>query len=203
MAINSLTISQDNKLNGSDLLSVHNPLAFICNAFYSGQNPSFIYVDLYVETILIKTLKAIPFKDLTGTLRQFVFIASDILRSQMDMPEDFGQSANTLMFVDNLTKEMSLTFRDPDGIAAPVSTSFVICAGASQFGDANGANLLEQFNNDSQIYYCGKGGRAYVYFYNADTNNILSIGGPLETNYAVDSTLDIFTDSNNDRFLIL
>ena len=203
MAINTLTISQDNKIGLSDLLSVHNPLAFICDAFYSGQNPVFLYVDLYVETVLIKTYRAIPYKDLTGTLRQFVFIASDILRGQMLVPEDFGQSANTLIPVDNLTKEMSLTFRDPAEVAAPVSTSFVLCAGASQFGDANGENLLEQFNNNSQIYYCAKGGRAYVYFYNADENNILSINGPLETNYAVDSNLDIFTDSNNDRFLTL
>jgi len=48
-----------------------------------------------------------------------------------------------------------------------------------------------------------KGGLGYVYFYNADVDNILSINAPLATSYALDSNNDIFTDSNNDRFLTL
>lgn len=209
MAINTLTISQTNIINGSNLLSVHNPLAFICDAFYSGQSPDYIFVDLYANGDLVGTYKAIPFKDLTGTLRQFLFMADEIIRGYLvDRVnyvelDDFAQSASTLEYVENLTREMSIVFRDPDGLAADATVSFVACSAASQWGDANGANMTEQFSNIIDTYIAAKGDVCYVYFYNALETNILSINAALNTGYAIDYNGDIFTDSNDDRFIIL
>ena len=206
MPINTLTISQDNKAGGSNLMSIHNPLAFVCDAFYSGQAPSFIFVDVLIDGVSVALFRAIPYKDLTGTLRQFIFQAADLIRGVMfsGVPfDDIPQAAGTFEFVENLTKEITIKFSDPDGVASDVTTDVVVCSAASQWGDASGANLTDLFNNTTKIYYVAKGGRGYVYFYNDDESNIISINAPLETNYAIDSNNDIFTDSNNDRFLTL
>lgn len=207
MPINTLTISQDNKIGASDLLSIHNPLVFLCDVFYTGQYPTFIYVDVFLDGVLNKTYKAIPFKDLSGTYRQFAFYADAIIRQlfidlETTLLDDFPQSAGTLVFVENLTRNITITFRDPNENAADASVSIVACSAASQFGDINGSNLKTLFDNDTQTYYCAFGGRCYIYFYNDNINNILSINEALETFYATDYNGDIFTDYNGDRFTV-
>lgn len=207
MPINTLTISEDNKVGASDLLSIHNPLVFICDAFYAGQSPTFLYVDVYLDDVLNKTYRAIPFKDLAGNYRQFAFFADALIRQlffdiNTTLLDDFAQAADTLIFVENLTRNVNVVFRDPEEIASPVNVAFVACSAASQFGDVNGANLKDLFDNETKTYYCAQGGRCYVYFYNDDPNNVLSIGEPLETFYAIDSNNDVFTDFNGDRFTV-
>lgn len=208
MSINTLTIIEDNQVNGSNLVSVHNPLAFICEAFYSGQTPHWIYVDVIVDGDKVGTYKAVAYKDITGTHRQFAFFASDTLKQTMlnglnVVPfDDFGQSAESLDYVPNLTRLITITFRDPEDVAAAASCTVDVCHAASQIGDKYGANMYEQYNNHADTYYCANGGVCYVYFYNDNPNNVLSINGLVETFYAIDANDDIFTDSNDDRFII-
>ena len=208
MPINTLTIVQDNKVGNSNLLSIHNPLVFVCEAFYSGQTPYWIYVDVVIDGDTIGTYKAVAYKDVTGTMRQFAFFASDTLKQLLlfglnEKPfEDFGQSGSTLDYVPNLTRLVTLTFRDPDGLAAAASLTVDVCHAARQFDSVSGANMSDQYNNDADVYYCAEGGVCYVYFYNDDPNNVLSINGLVETFYAVDANDDIFTDANDDRFII-
>lgn len=209
MAIYTLAISQDNKIGGSDLLSINNPIAFLCTASYSGQTPDFIYCDLLVDGDVVGTYKAIAFKDLAGTIREFIFLADGILKGRMfnlfsKKPiDDFGQASDSLVFVENVTQPFSITFRDPDNVAIPASVDFVACMGASQFGDSNGCNMAEIYSNTSSTYYCAEGDVCYVYFYNDNINNVLSINAALETFYATDFNGDVFTDFNGDKFIVL
>ena len=208
MAINTLEIVQDNKVWNSNLLSICNPLSFICQAFYSGQSPDWIYCDLSIDGVKVGTYKAIAYKDLTGTLRQFIFIADDVVRGLMaksfgdNSLSDFNQSSTTLQYVDNLTKEITITFRDPANDLVNASFLFDACLAASQYTDVTGANMLAQYTNQTDVYYCAKGGVCNVYFYNDNVNNVLSINGLVETFYAIDANDDVFTDANNDKYLI-
>jgi len=209
MAINTISIVQDNIVSGANLLSINNPVAFIANAFYSGQTPDYLYVDISYNGVVIKTVKAIPYKDLTGTLRQFVFLADTILKGELFADKDINpmddvvQDVGTFIYIDNITREFIVTFRDPSGIAASVSSTIVICLASSQYDDTNGCAMVDQFTNATDTMLCAAGGVCYVYFYNSNTSNILSINAPLNVNYAVDSNADVFTDSNADKFVIL
>lgn len=209
MPINSLTIVQDNKVGASNLVSIHNPLSFVCEAFYSGQTPYWIYADILIEGEVVGTYKATAYKDVTGTLRQYILICDDLIRGLMfkdlmtvEPLKDFNQSAETLDYVENLTREVQVQFRDPNESCPPAVALIDACNSVSQYGNANGANMVEQYANQTDTYYCARGGVCYVYFYNDDVNNVLSINGLVETFYAIDANNDIFTDSNNDRFLI-
>ena len=208
MPINSLTISQSHIINGCNLLSISNPLAFICDAFYSGQNPEFLYVDIYKDGLLLNTYRAIPYYDLTATIRQFIFFADSVLKSYFfadynNKPlDDFAQSSGTLTYVENLTKEFTIQFRDPYAIAESITIDIVTCFASSQFDNSDGVAMTDQFNNIIDTYYCGDGDTCYVYFYNSNVNNVLSINSVLGTAYATDSNDDIFTDSNDDKFII-
>ena len=209
MPINSLTIVQNNVVGASNLVSIHNPLSFVCEAFYSGQTPYWIYADILIEGEVVGTYKATAYKDVTGTLRQYILICDDLIRGLMfkdllsvEALKDFNQSSETLVYCDNLTREIQVQFRDPDNGCAPAVVLVDACNATSQYGDKNGANLVEQYTNQADTYFCAKGGVCYVYFYNDDVTNVLSINGLVETFYAVDANDDIFTDANNDRFII-
>ena len=192
----AIRIIQDNKVDGWELLSVHNPLAFICEVDYNGSTPDFVAVKLESEGVLIVEAKAITFKDSAPKTRQYIFIADTFIRGQMPDYDDEVQGANTLIPIQNITKPFTITFTH-DNLTA--STSFVACNASSQFGDEFGACLKDI--NLPTTYTAGEGGVVYLYVYNWDENNVITMDTNLQTAYITDNNGDIFTDSNGNKFL--
>lgn len=169
-----ILITQDNQLGSSDLLAVQSPLSFLIDFTYVGSAPNVLYCDIYnSDDDLLDTFKCIPYKDLVPGLRQFIFIADSVLRGYMDDFEEFVQTSGTFQFVDNITTEFKLTFRDPDDIALSVSTEFTACHASRQFGE--NPNMIEIFNNEIDCYITSENKPVYVYFYNDDPANIVTV----------------------------
>lgn len=182
--ISSLTINQDNKVGDSDLMPIHSPLIFLVDATYSGAAPDYIYCDIKDETdaTLIQT-KCIPYEDVNATTRRFMLIAQGILQGYMNGFDDFDQSENSLVHVENITKQFKLVFNDPDENADDVELEIVAAHGVRQFGD--NPNMHEQYNNDNEKYYAAKGQNIYIYFYNNDETNELSLIPSYEIKFIV------------------
>ena len=156
-----IRIIQDNKVDGWELLSCHNPLAFICEVDYDSTTPDSISVRLESESIIIFEGKAITFKDSAPKTRQYIFLADMFIRGAMPDYDDEVQGAQTLIPIQNITKPFTIIFTY-DNITA--STSFVTCNASSQFGDEFGA-CLKNINLPT-TYTAGEGGVVYLYMYN-------------------------------------
>ena len=194
----AIRIIQDNKIDGWELLSCHNPLSFIAEVDYDGLTPDSIDVELLSGAVSIAKMKAISFKDSAPKSRQFIFIADAIIRGVMPEFDDEVQGSQTLIHIENITKEFTVQFTY-DNLTA--STSFVACNASSQFGDEFGA-CLKNINLPT-TYTAGAGGVVYLYMYNWDENNVITMDTNIQTGYALNSNLDIFTDSNTNRFKIV
>ena len=61
MSITTISISQDNKVDESNLMAVQSPLIFLIDVTYSGDPPDILYCDLQDEdSVLLNTFKCIP-----------------------------------------------------------------------------------------------------------------------------------------------
>jgi len=192
----NIRIIQDNKVDGWELLSVHNPLAFICEVDYDGTTPDSISVRLESKSVVIFDGKAITFKDSAPKTRQYIFLADTFIRGSMPNYDDEGQGSETLIPIQNITKPFTIIFTHENLTA---STSFVACNASSQFGDEFGTCLKDI--NLPKTYTAGEDGVVYLYMYNWDENNVISMDTNILTAYITDSNGDVFTDSNGDKFL--
>ena len=193
----AIRIIQDNKVNGWELLSVHNPLVFICELDYSGITPSYVDVKLSSGDDVLFEGKAITYKDSAPMTRQYIFVADAFIRANMLEFDDVAQASDTLIFIENITKEFTITFSYDNTID---SVNFVACTAASQFGDINGACMIDV--NEPKTYTAGQNGVVYLYLYNWDENNYVSMSSVINYAYAQNSNLDDFTNNNGDKFLI-
>lgn len=201
MAITSITITQDNKVGNSNLMPVHSPLVFLADVAYDSVAPTVIYIDVIADGDVIDTFKAIPFADPLGTIRTFAFVANDVIKGLMNGFDDFSQLNETIVFVEDITKEVTIKFRDPDDELTSDSVDVVLIHGAEQFGEY--PNLVDVYNNEDQIYLGGNGSVVYVYFYNEDEANVLTIDSPtVNTEFAQDYDDEIFTDYDDTPFEI-
>lgn len=172
MAITSIEIVQDNKSGNCDLISIHNPLVFLVDVTYDGTAPEVLSVDVMdVDDNVLDTFNAIPYSDDdVSSIRTFAFIANDILKAFMDNFDDFNSYAYVLEFVENITKQFTIRFYIGE---VEVSTSIVACHAARQFGDKPAMESI--YSNANETYYGAKGMPVYVYFYNPDADNTLTI----------------------------
>ena len=202
MAITSITIEQDNKVGSSDLLPVHSPLVFIVNVAYQGISPTVIYTDVEVDGLVVETFKMIPYKDPLETLRQFCFVANDVIKGLMDAFDDTFQPMESLVHVPEITKRCKLTFYEPDKKSTMFAETTVTFAhGAVQFGEA--PNLRDVYRSETNTYLGAVGQIVYVYFYNEDEANELTIGAPQITQaVAVDYDDTPFADYDDVKFII-
>jgi hypothetical protein len=202
MAISDITISQDNVVNGSNLLPIHSTVTFLADVTYSGLTPDVIHVEVRDDTdTLIDTWKAIPYKDLLATVRQFAFVANDPVKSTMLGFDDFFQLIDTLEYAEDITKVLKIRFVDPDDSDTYDEIEFTFIHGAAQFGEY--PNLDSIFNNETDEYLSPKDDIVYVYFYNDDTANVVDVNEEVYTvNNAVDFNDDQFVDFNDDEFTI-
>ena len=202
MAITSVSISQNNFVGSSDLLPVHSTLVFLVDVTYSGAVPDVLYVDISDSSEVLATYRAIPYKDPLSTLRQFAFVANDVIKGLMGGFDDELQLNESLVYVEDITKTLSLKFYDPDEEATNDTLIATFIHGASQFGE--NPNFESIYNNDSDIYLVPSGSFAYLYFYNEAEANVITIGDPdLDYELALDYDDEVFTDYDDEEFEIL
>jgi len=201
MAISDITISQDNIINGSNLMPVHSPLIFLVDVTYSGPDPTILLVDVISDSEILETYKCIPYNDPLESVRIFAFVANDVMKGLMDNVDDFAQLNETLEYCEGITKIFTLKFYDPDNDLINDTVIIDLVHGAAQFGD--NPNFDTIFNNDDQVIYGPDGKWCYIYFYNEDINNVLTVGQPVATlELAADYDDEIFTDYDDDSFQI-
>lgn len=194
MAISSVSIVQDNFVNGSNLLPVHQPLAFLIDATYSGDTPDYITIEIYdKDDILLGTFKGIYYSDISSSIRRFVFFADEILKGFMGVFDDAPQSGGTIEFVEDITKQFTLDFEGEE-------LEIVAIHAASQFGEH--PNKESVYNNESKTYQGYNDSPCYVYFYNNDTSNIITVSETSIEDNATDSDDVDFTDSDEVLFTI-
>lgn len=200
MAVTSITIEQSNIYNSSNLLPVHQPLSFIINCEFTGDVPDYALVKVYDDGItLLGTFRCIFESDPIPNFRRFIFYADEILKGFMGLFDDFNQGGYTLEYVEDITKEFRLVFTDSEEIQSSTLLITAIHA-ARQFGDY--PNCSEIFNNEAKIYQAYEDKTVYVYFYNSDEGNVITITQEQVDNTAVDSDAEVFTDSDAVVFTI-
>lgn len=199
MAITDVTITQKNITDNVDLLSIHNPLVFIVDATYTGDIPEELNVKIYDEDdVLLNEFGCIPYSDTTG-VRQFAFVATDILKGYMGTFDDFKSAEKVLEYVDGITKIFKLVFYDPTDLEEDEVT-FVAMHAARQFGDT--PYLSSIYNNDDETYYAAVGMPVYCYVYNNDEDNVLTVNsGEIITNVLLDYD-DVALVDSDDLYLI-
>ena len=201
MAITSINISQDNKVGDSNLCPIHSPLVFLADATYDSQEPSELYVDIISDGDVLETYKCIPFADLLANLRQFAFVANDVIKGLMSKFDDTAQLNDTLQYVEGITKLVTFKFYDPENETVFDEVVIDLVHGAAQFGE--NPNFVDIYNNEDQIYYSPDGQIVYVYFYNEDVSNVLTIDSPsANLEPAQDYDDEIFTDFDDTIFEI-
>jgi len=202
MAITSIAISQDNKIGAANLLAAQNPVMFIADVTYSGAPPDECTVEIRdINSVVLETYRAIPIADPLFNVRQFIFKASSAIKALLGSFDEFVQLNDTLVFVDGLTLNANIRFVSPDDDLIFDEVLIDFAHASRQFGE--GANMENQFNNDTDIYYAAKDGVVYVYFYNDNAANDISINGPVLTEgNALDFDDSIFTDFNDSIFTI-
>lgn len=202
MAITSITISQKNITDSINLLSVHNPLVFLVDVAYTSSVPEFINVGIYDDTdTLLDIFVCIPYLDSTG-VRQFAFLADDILRGYMGSIDDFSSNEKVLEYCDGITKEFKLIFYDPDETDTNDEVSFVAMHAAGQYSETPYLESI-QINQDD-TYYAAVGKPVYVYIYNDDEANIISVGtGEIEFQPLLDYDDVAFLDFDDQYLLAL
>lgn len=197
MAVSSITVTKKDYSDECNLIAIHSPVSFEIEVSFPSSAPESLQVDIYDEnSILLGTFLAIPYIDTSG-VRTFVFLADEILRGYMPDVDDFVSTNRALEFVPNNTKIFTIVFTCETLTA---TETFVAAHAVRQYGDTSTLNSI--YNNDDFTYHAGVGLPVYAYFYNNDTNNILSIGEPIE-----DKLLDYdniaFTDADNIYFISL
>lgn len=196
MSITSLNIAQDNKVGDSNLLPIHSPLVFLVEATYVGSPPEDVRVEVIVDGDVLNEYRLVPVVDLLSNLRQFAFVADTVIKGIMSNFDDVLQLNNTLSFVSNITKFVTLRFYDPlnKGIEDEVDIDFAHAA--KQFSEY--PNLVDEYNNENRLVYGVEGGFVYCYFYNDNPLNIITVDSPdsiVEDMADYDDT--IFTDSDD------
>lgn len=210
MAVTAINIYQDNTVGDSNLIPIHSPAIFLVDVSFTGTAPTQILVDIIDENAtILDTASLIVFGDRSAILRTFAFIASgdgnssgSIIRSLMGSFDDVLQLSDVLEYVEDITLNLTLKFYDPDDHAVYDEVNVTFIHGVAQFG--NYPNLSEIFTNQDNVYYASENGYVYLYFYNSDITNDLSI---LEPSFNEVIALDFddteFSDYDDNLFSIL
>ena len=180
-------------------IAVHSPFYIIWQAVYSGAVPTSLTVEISEDGITYETgFKAIPYSDPLATVRQFMFRCDAIVRGFMTEFEDVPQSENSLLFLDDFSKKLWIRAKDDTGLIVSEFEG-VFLAGVRQFG----TNEVMSDINENKDYIAAKAMPCYLYFFNDDENNVITVGqSTLQLVIAEDYNDDDFTDYNDVVFEI-
>lgn len=200
MAITAIDIIQSNITNGSNLVTVHNPLGFIIDCTYTGDAPDYCIVSVKdADAIELGKFRCVFESDPIPTIRRFIFFADEIFRGYMGTFDDVPQGGLTLEFCEGMTKEFTLDFLLSD-LSTGATLDVVAIHASKQFGSY--ANLDSVYNNEPNTYEAYEDKPVYAYFYNNDESNIITISQYEADETATDSDDVAFTDSDDVNFEI-
>lgn len=187
MIPSAISITQDNIVNGSALLSINNPLVFLADVTYTGTVADYIYVYIYdgSNNLLSTNLIAPAYKDISVSVRQYIFNADQILRGLNEEIQEWVQTVNTLQLDPNSnTFKIEFEAVDDETAGSPVTDNitFNSLQGASQFGTSPSKDDIAHNVSDTFISYYGYWG--YAYFFNTLTN-LLKLSSGTGTSFGV------------------
>ena len=87
--------------------------------------------------------------------------------------DDFVQGDGENKHVTNKTLDVTLRFYDPDTPATYVEIAFTAIHATRQFGESPSIN--EIYENDAESYIGVVGFPCYVYFYNDNASNVITV----------------------------
>lgn len=203
MSISNISISQDNTTATCNLLAGHSPLVFIVDVDFEGVPPTTVKANVKDGAgAALASFNCIPYKDVIETQRQFVFIGDEFFRGLMLDFDDYEQGEETLEYVPNITKQFQLSFSDPENTVTSETIDLVIAHAARQFSE--NPCMVNIASNIGQIYIAVEDESVYVYFYNDNEANELSVNsGSFEEVIAKNYNDVEFVDWNDTPFKIL
>ena len=200
MSITGISINQDNFTNGSNLVTVHNPLSFIIDCTYTGTAPDYCLVNVKdKDAVQLGQFRCVFESDPIPTVRRFIFYADEIFRGFMGGFDDFAQGGFSLEYCEDITKQFTLDFL-LTSLAVGLSIDVDAIHASQQFGRY--PNLDNIYNNEPKTYEAYEDKPVYVYFYNGDETNIITITEYQVDTSATDSDDVDFTDSDGVVFNI-
>jgi hypothetical protein len=177
MAITNINIFQDNIVDGSNLLSVDNPLIFLFDVTYSGEAPDSLGIKLFDDSTLLLEQRAIGIRSIaTGSIIRFRYDATKIIPSFFDTDsiDDVDQVENAFDQM-AITKTMKIRAYDLENETLNVEIDFIAIRGSQQFGQY--PNKIDLFNNTAKTFYTHPDYFTYVYFYNSLDGASIDING--------------------------
>ena len=178
MPITNITITQDNFINGSNLLPVDNELFFLFDVTFTGDVPNEIGISLYENGIELIRQRAIPWEEITlGSSRRFIYRADSAIRSFYDNSsiDDFDQAVDTLVPASDSVKKITLRAFPVDNESLITELSFVAVRGCAQIGDY--PNKQSVYDNSEMTYYVGKNEPVYTYYYSKTGGTTIEVNG--------------------------
>ena len=194
MAITDINVVQDNIVGDCNLLAIHSPLSFIIDVTWNTDLPELFVDDMNLTEEVLETFRCIFYRDLTATVREFIFIAStgkeSVLRGYMTEYNDFLQTAGTIERVANNVFDFILRFRNEAGDVYE-DVTIVAFHASRQFGQT--AAITDIYDNDTDFYITGVNKPVYIYFYNPDEGVVATITDGTDT-YDLGSDIEIFEE---------
>ncbi len=194
MAITALTLYQDNRIGTFNAMAIHSPLVFLIDADYTAPAPDFIYCDIFSGGEKLITARCIYVADISESSRRFRFVADEILRGYMPEFDDEVQTGGSVMTLQNVTKEFTLTFKNDEAGTVQISILIDAIHAARQVGQT--ACMSDVCSNNNTLYIGFENKPVYVYFYISESSL------PVNTSYALDCDDDIFVDYDDGKFVI-
>lgn len=170
MAITSINVIQTNVIGAGYPVAVHNPLVYIVEANYTSTAPNLLYVS---EAITNKVYSCIPYSDPQAGKRHFIFIADEIIRGMMGGFDDTVQGDAELVHRTNKTLEIEWRFYDPDDGDNEAFSLATFIHATRQFGEDPCIESL--MDNDPETYNGVVGFPCYVYFFNSNALNVITV----------------------------
>ena len=194
MAITDIDVIQDNIVGDCNLLAIHSPLSFIIDVTWDTDLPELFVDVMNLTEEVLATFRAIFYRDLTATVREFIFVAStgkeSVLRGYMTEYNDFLQTAETIERVANNVFDFILRFRNEAGDVYE-DVTIVAFHASRQFGQT--AAITDIYDNDTDFYITGVNKPVYIYFYNPDEEVVAEITDGVDT-YDLGSDIEIFEE---------
>jgi hypothetical protein len=140
----------------SEIYAVHNPLNFIIERSTTDE---YVECNIEVNGNNIGIFRAIPY-DIDNEINRYILFADEIIRANMPPFDDYTQTQDSRLVVQNMAAEIEITTVSDGALVA----FFIAVNAARQIGGA-GEKMLELVNNNEQPFIFVEGQPGYVYFY--------------------------------------
>ena len=176
MAITSVTIQQDNIVDGCNLLAVHSPLRFTAIVQDSDSPYSFPdYLDVEITNMFSSTTytgyKALQY-EIIDDKSNYIFHSEKILRSLMADFDDTDRDGDTIEYPPFMVRKFRITFKYL-GLSDYVDIYAYLAS--RQNGETEA--MTEMFNNDDETVISFANREFYLHFFSAGITDAIVFDG--------------------------